>query len=137
MTTAGPRVLGPVEREGWRIDQPSAEVPYTDIRPIDDLILLDWPEAKERTTGGVLVPRSVRDAQANGSLRPRRATILAVGPGRLNDAGVTAPMDLRVGQTVIFGTAMEPMLHECPGGARLYFLPRRGVLATVSPLVTT
>jgi chaperonin GroES len=51
--------------------------------------------AEEKTAGGILLP----DAAKN---KPQRGVVLAVGPGKLNDDGTRAPMQLKEGDKVLF-----------------------------------
>lgn len=72
----------------------------TQIRPRGGLVLLKQHESSEKTTAkGIIIPLAVVDAGVT------YATVLAVGPGAVLDNGQRSPMDLEVGDTVIFQSA--------------------------------
>jgi chaperonin GroES len=66
------------------------------IKPIDDRIVVKGLEAEEKTAGGILLPDTAKE-------KPQKGTVLAVGPGRLNDDGKRLPLDVKPGDTVLFG----------------------------------
>jgi chaperonin GroES len=65
------------------------------LKPIADRIVVRREAAEEKTAGGILLP----DAAKN---KPQRGVVLAVGPGKLNDDGTRAPMQLKEGDKVLF-----------------------------------
>ena len=65
------------------------------IRPLNDLILVKRLEEEEKTAGGIIIPDSAKEKPAEGE-------IVAVGPGKMNDAGERAAMDVKVGDRVLF-----------------------------------
>ena len=66
------------------------------IRPLDDRIVVRNLEAEEKSAGGILLPDTAKE-------KPQKAKVLAVGAGRLTDEGRRIPLDVRVGDTVLFG----------------------------------
>ena len=66
----------------------------TDIHPLGDRVLVETI-TDEMTVGGVVIPQVAQG-------RPERARVLAVGPGARNDAGEIVPMEIEVGDVVIF-----------------------------------
>ena len=60
------------------------------IRPLNDRILVKRLEGEEKTAGGIIIPDSAKEKPAEGE-------IVAVGPGKLNDAGERVTMDVAVG----------------------------------------
>jgi chaperonin GroES len=66
------------------------------IKPIDDRIVVRNLEAEEKSAGGILLPDTAKE-------KPQKAKILAVGAGRLTEDGKRIPLDVRVGDTVLFG----------------------------------
>jgi len=66
------------------------------IKPIDDRIVVRSLEAEEKTAGGILLPDTAKE-------KPQKAKVLAVGSGRLNDDGKRLPLDVKVGDVVLFG----------------------------------
>ena len=65
------------------------------IRPLNDRILVKRLEEEEKTAGGIIIPDSAKEKPAEGE-------IIAVGPGKLNDAGERVAVDLKVGDRVLF-----------------------------------
>ncbi len=65
------------------------------FKPLDDRIIISVEPMAEKTAGGIIIPGSVSE-------RPSRGTVLATGPGRRNKKGVVRPLDVNVGDTVLF-----------------------------------
>jgi chaperonin GroES len=66
------------------------------IKPLDDRIVVRNLEAEEKSAGGILLPDTAKE-------KPQKAKVLAIGAGRLTDEGRRIPLDVRVGDTVLFG----------------------------------
>ena len=67
------------------------------IRPIDDRVVVRRVEADEKTRGGIVLPDSAKE-------KPKEGKVLAVGPGRILDDGKRAPMGVKAGDRVMFGS---------------------------------
>lgn len=67
----------------------------TKIQPLGDRVVVEREEAEERTSGGILLPDSAKD-------KPSRGTVVSVGNGRVLDDGSRAPMQVKVGDKVLF-----------------------------------
>lgn len=65
------------------------------IRPLNDRILVKRLEEETQTAGGIIIPDSAKEKPAEGE-------IVAVGPGKMNDAGQRAAMDVKAGDRVLF-----------------------------------
>jgi chaperonin GroES len=65
------------------------------LKPIADRIVVRREAAEEKTAGGILLPDTAKN-------KPQRGVVLAVGPGKLNDDGTRAPMQLKEGDKVLF-----------------------------------
>ena len=65
------------------------------IRPLNDRILVKRLEEETQTAGGIIIPDSAQEKPAEGE-------IVAVGPGKMNDAGQRAAMDVKAGDRVLF-----------------------------------
>jgi len=65
------------------------------IRPLNDRILVKRLEEEETTAGGIIIPDSAKEKPAEGE-------IVAVGPGKLNDAGERVAMDVKAGDRILF-----------------------------------
>lgn len=68
----------------------------TNFVPMGDRIIVERLDEAEKTKGGIIIPDTAKE-------KPMRGKILAVGPGKRNDDGQLIPMDLKVGDTVLFG----------------------------------
>ena len=66
------------------------------LRPLHDRLLVKRLEEKEQVYGGIIIPDTAKE-------KPQEATVLAVGPGRVTDDGKLQPIDVKVGDTVVFG----------------------------------
>ncbi len=66
------------------------------LKPLFDRIIVRRDPAAAVTEGGILIPEK-------GRPKPRRGTVIAVGPGRQLDNGRTAPMMVQEGDRVLFG----------------------------------
>ena len=65
------------------------------IKPLGDRIVIKRFEAQERTAGGIVLPDSAKD-------KPQKGKVLAVGPGKLVKDGTRRPLQVKVGDTVLF-----------------------------------
>jgi chaperonin GroES len=66
------------------------------VRPLRDRILVTRLEETEQRIGGIIVPDSAKE-------KPQQGKVVAVGKGRVNDKGDVFPLDVKVGDTVLFG----------------------------------
>jgi chaperonin GroES len=66
-----------------------------DLQPLGDRLIVEVLEEEEMTVGGIVLPDSARE-------KPQRGKVLAVGPGSRNDRGELIPLDVAVGDEVIF-----------------------------------
>ncbi|GGX59741.1 co-chaperone GroES [Saccharospirillum salsuginis] len=66
------------------------------IRPLHDRVVVRRKEQEEKTAGGIVLPGSAKE-------KPSQGEVLAVGNGRILDNGDTKPLDVKVGDTVVFG----------------------------------
>jgi len=66
------------------------------FRPLHDRVLVRRVEAEEKTAGGIIIPDSAKEKPAEGE-------IVAVGDGARDDDGDRIPLDVKVGDRVLFG----------------------------------
>ncbi len=66
------------------------------LKPLHDRILVRRNEEEEQQQGGIIIPDTAKE-------KPQEAKVLAVGSGRVNDDGKVQPLDVKEGDTVIFG----------------------------------
>jgi chaperonin GroES len=66
------------------------------IRPLHDRVIVRREEEEAKTAGGILLPGSAQE-------KPHRGVVVAVGSGRVLDNGDVRPVDVKVGDKVVFG----------------------------------
>jgi len=68
------------------------------LRPLGDRILVKRidDEEEQKSSGGIIIPDTAKE-------KPQRGTVTAVGIGALNDKGERIPMEVKVGDKVLFG----------------------------------
>ncbi len=67
-----------------------------DIRPLHDRVVLKRDERQRNSPGGILIPDTAGE-------KPTEGRVMAVGEGKILENGKVRPMDLRVGDRVLFG----------------------------------
>ena len=65
------------------------------IRPLNDRVLVVGIEEKEKTTGGIIIPDTVKE-------KPQEGKIAAVGPGKWDENGKRIPLEVKKGDRVLF-----------------------------------
>jgi len=66
------------------------------FRPLHDRVLVRRVEAEEKTAGGIIIPDSAKEKPAEGE-------VVAVGDGARDDDGDRIPLDVKVGDRILFG----------------------------------
>lgn len=66
------------------------------IRPLHDRVVVRRKEEEQMTAGGIVLPGSAKE-------KPNQGEVVAVGTGRVLDNGESRPVDVKVGDTVVFG----------------------------------
>ena len=66
------------------------------VRPLHDRILVQRLEEGEQKIGGIIIPDSAKE-------KPQRGTVIAAGNGKVNDDGERVPLDVKAGDTILFG----------------------------------
>jgi chaperonin GroES len=67
------------------------------VRPLRDRILVERiDETEQQTVGGIIIPDTAKE-------KPQQGRVVAVGKGRVNDKGEVFPLDVKAGDTVLFG----------------------------------
>ena len=92
------------------------------IKPLEDRIVIRQVEAEQTTASGLVIPDTAKE-------KPQEGEVIAVGPGRVDDKGNRIPVDVKVGDVVIYsrygGTEVK---YE---GQEFQILSSRDVLAVV------
>ena len=65
------------------------------IKPLSDRIVIKVIEDTEQTSGGIFIPDSAKE-------KPQKGEVVAVGLGKMNDKGEREPMDVKVGDVVLY-----------------------------------
>lgn len=93
------------------------------LKPLEDRVVVQPLEAEQTTASGLVIPDTAKE-------KPQEGEVVAVGPGRVDDNGNRVPLDVAVGDKVIFskygGTEVKY------AGEELLILSARDVLAVIS-----
>src|SRR6202165_6085892 len=76
--------------------KPNFEEKLMKFRPLHDRVVVKRIDAEERTAGGIIIPDTAKE-------KPSQGEIVAVGPGGRDESGKLIPIDLKVGDRVLFG----------------------------------
>jgi len=66
------------------------------FRPLHDRVVLERIDAEEKTAGGIIIPDTAKE-------KPQQGKVVAVGPGGRDESGKLIPIDVNVGDRVLFG----------------------------------
>ena len=92
------------------------------FRPLHDRVVVRRLDSEEKTKGGIIIPETAKE-------KPQEGEVVAVGPGRIDDNGNRIPLDVAVGDRVIYSKYGGT---EVKFGADEYLvLSARDVLAVV------
>ncbi len=65
------------------------------LKPLEDRIVVEPLEAEQVTASGLVIPDTAKE-------KPQEGKVLAVGPGRFDDKGARVPVDVQVGDVVLY-----------------------------------
>jgi chaperonin GroES len=65
------------------------------FKPLRDRVFVRYSSEEEKTSGGLFIPDTAKE-------KPQRGTVVAVGPGRITDDGKLQPVEVKVGDTILF-----------------------------------
>jgi chaperonin GroES len=68
----------------------------TKFRPLHDRVVVKRIDAEEKTKGGIIIPETAKE-------KPSQGEVVAVGPGGRDETGKLTPIDVKVGDKVLFG----------------------------------
>ena len=66
------------------------------IRPLHDRVVVKRLEAKEQMRGGIIIPDTAKE-------KPQEGEVIAVGPGARDESGKLTPLDVKIGDRILFG----------------------------------
>ncbi len=92
------------------------------LRPLADRVVIEPSEGEEQTPTGIFLPETAKE-------KPQQGTILAVGPGRRDDAGKLIVMDVKVSDKVLYAKYAGTEIKV--EGKKLLILKESDILAVV------
>jgi chaperonin GroES len=92
------------------------------IKPLEDRIVVQTNEAETTTASGIVIPDTAKE-------KPQEGTVLAVGRGRVDDNGNRIPLDVAVGDVVLYSKYGGTEVRY--GGEDYLVLSARDVLAVI------
>ena len=92
------------------------------IKPLEDRIVIRQVEAEQTTASGLVIPDTAKE-------KPQEGEVIAVGPGRVDDKGNRIPVDVKVGDVVIYSRYGGTEVKD--DGQEFQILSSRDVLAVV------
>ena len=66
------------------------------VRPLHDRIIVERIEESEQQVGGIIIPDTAKE-------KPQQGKVIAAGKGKIKDDGTVTPLDVKAGDTVLFG----------------------------------
>ena len=66
------------------------------LRPLHDRLIVERLSEDEKTAGGIIIPESAKE-------KPQRGKVVAIGKGKVAEDGTVRPLDVKAGDTVLFG----------------------------------
>jgi len=66
------------------------------FRPLHDRVLVESLDSEEKTAGGIIIPDTAKE-------KPQEGKVIAVGPGSKSEEGKITPLDVKVGDHILFG----------------------------------
>jgi len=66
------------------------------VRPLHDRIIVKRIEEQEQKVGGIIIPDTAKE-------KPQQGEVIAVGKGKIKDDGKVIPLDVKQGDTILFG----------------------------------
>ena len=92
------------------------------LKPLGDRLIVRAIEEEETTASGIVLPDTAKE-------KPQKGKVLAVGDGKLDDDGKRIPLDVKVGDTVVYSKYGGTEITD--GGEDLLILNGRDILAVV------
>jgi chaperonin GroES len=93
------------------------------LKPLGNRLVVEPSEQEEVTAGGIVLPETAKE-------KPQQGAVLAAGPGERNDKGDRIPMDVKVGDKVLFAKYSGTELKM--DGKKLLILRESDILAIVA-----
>ncbi len=94
------------------------------LRPLGDRLIVKRHPEENKTAGGIVLPD-------NAKKKPQKGTVIAVGPGKLNDDGTRRGMQVREGDVVLFTTWAGDEFKDHRKGDEILVMHEEDVLAVL------
>ena len=96
------------------------------FRPLGDRVLVRRVEEEQKTKGGIIIPDTAKE-------KPQEGEVIAVGPGARDDSGKIQPLDVAVGDRILFGkwSGSEVKID----GEELLIMKESDILGVLDPVV--
>src|SRR5215831_9517261 len=92
-----PRILpGPLPRPAAVTRQSVLESRHMKVRPLHDRIIVQRLDEGEQKIGGIIIPDTAKE-------KPQQGKVIAAGAGKVKDDGTRQPLDVKEGDTILFG----------------------------------
>jgi len=93
------------------------------LKPLGDRLVVEPIEAEETTASGILLPETAKE-------KPQEGKVIAAGPGKLDDSGKRVPMEVKVGDRVLYAKYAGTEI-KLDGDDKVLILKESDVLALV------
>ncbi len=100
----------------------TATATKVNLRPLEDRVVVQASEAEQTTASGLVIPDTAKE-------KPQEGTVLAVGPGRISDAGERIALDVKEGDVVVYSKYGGTEIKQ--HGEEYLILSARDILAIV------
>lgn len=117
-TAPGRSVAAHREFESWKVRSAVS----VSIKPLEDKVVIKSAGAEQTTASGLVIPDTAQE-------KPQEGEVLAVGPGRIDDNGNRVPLDVKVGDNVIYSKYGGTEVKH--GGEDYLILSARDILAVI------
>lgn len=95
----------------------------TEVKPLGDRVFVKVSPSEEKTSGGILLPDTAKE-------KPQIGEIVAVGAGKVNDNGTRIPLEVKVGDKVLYSKYAGTDVKL--GGEEYVLLSEKDILAALS-----
>ena len=93
------------------------------FRPLHDRVAVEAIEKEEKTAGGIIIPDAAKE-------KPIQGKIVAVGKGSKNDKGEVTPLDVKVGDIVLYGKWAGTEVEI--GGKKLMIMKESDIMGIIN-----
>lgn len=114
----------PSSKEDWRKESMAAvTINVSTVKPLGDRVFVKVAQAEEKSAGGIYLPDTAKE-------KPQVGEVISVGEGRLNDKGERIPVEVKVGDKVLYSKYAGTDVKL--GGEDYVILSEKDILAVLS-----